>query len=596
VKIVEKKTLSEDNKEVRKKAKWMTAKRKAEIAQEKALEKALEKARKLTVYIGWDSREPIAADVCKYSILAHASIPVKIVYLKQDELRSKDIYTRPVDELGSTEFTFTRFLTPSLNQFSGWAMFVDCDFVFTDDVGKLLKIAQADPDKAVHVVQHDYQPTETTKMDGQQQHLYPRKNWSSMIMFNCEHPGVQKLDKTVVNRESGAYLHRFEWLNDRAIGNLEPEWNWLVGWYKEPDNGQPKALHYTLGGPWFEEYENCEYADVWNRYRDLMTSKKTDEVYTWDMITVENQFKQAMQDYFTMRYDPYKLFHNLDEKLVMAKLKIPKKPGVIAVLDGDEELEDIKLKNDAILENFVIGANGAVGRMDILANTPKSVPIVLRSIAKRKVMKKCRDAGRDYYYVDTGYFGNDKRKHFHRVTKNAMQWLGDLDPNCAEDRFLRTQTSIKGHTSGNDILICPPSEKAMKYWSMDVDTWIEETIAGIKERTDRNIVIRKKGTRTERTTVDTMEMALSRNVHCMVTFNSIAALESLIHGKPVFVLGPSGTNAAEPLANTDLDKIDDPWMPSFDQVRNLCCNLAYHQFTVAEFRNGTAWAMLNGTV
>ena len=576
----------------RKNRKWMTARRRAELEEERAREEAS----RLTIYIGWDSREPIAADVCKYSILAHASIPVKIVYLKQAELRKAGFYTRPVDELGSTEFTFTRFLTPSINSFSGWAMFVDCDFVFQDDVAKLLHVAKSNQDKAIHVVQHDYQPTETVKMDGQRQHLYPRKNWSSLIMFNCDHPDVKKLDRTVVNKESGAYLHRFEWLDDTVIGNLEPEWNWLVGWYKEPRDGKPKALHYTLGGPWFEEYENCEYAHVWNRYRNLMTSKKTDEVHTWDMLTIEQQFKQCIQDYFTLRYDPYKVFHNLDEKQVLAKLKIPKTPGVIAVLDGDETAEDVKLKNDAILENFVIGANGAVGRMDIVAKTPKSVPIVLRSIAKRKVMASCREEGRDYYYVDTGYFGNDKRKHFHRVTKNAMQWIGELDLNCPDDRFMRTQTALKAHKSGNDILICPPSEKAMKYWSMNVDEWLESTVAAIMERTDRKIVIRKKGSRRERTTVDTMEMALDRNVHCMVTFNSIAAVESLIYGKPVFVLGPSGTNAAEPLANTDLDMIDDPWMPSFDHVRALCSNLAYHQFTVAEFRNGTAWAMLNGTV
>lgn len=592
-KIVEKKTLSED-KEERKKRKWMTAKRKAELA----LEKQREAESMLTVYIGWDSREPIAADVCKYSLLAHTSIPLKIVYLKQDELRKKNIYTRSKDEMGSTEFTFTRFLTPTLNQNKGFAIFVDCDFVFIDDVAKLLHIAKTNTDKAVHVVQHDYQPTEKTKMDGQAQHLYPRKNWSSMIVWNCEHPAVQGLDAETVNRETGAYLHRFEWLTDFEIGSLDAGWNWLVGWYKEPQDGTPKALHYTLGGPWFDEYKNCEYSGVWKKYKNLMETRKTDEVYTPDMISLEYGFKKALLDYLALRYDPYKLFHDLDEKAVMASLKLPKKPGVIAILDGAEDLdktdpEDTTLKNDKILENFVIGANGAVGRMDILASTPKSVPICLRSIAKRKVMKRCEEEGRDYFYVDTGYFGNDKRKHFHRVTKNAMQYFKELDPNCSDDRFLVTRTQLKTHTTGRDILICPPSQKAMKFWGLDVDEWIENTVATIMQNSSRPIVIRKKGTRTERTSNDTMEMALGKNVHCMVTFNSIAAVESLIYGKPVFTMGP---NAAQPLANTDLTQIDNPFMPTYDQIRNLCCNLAYQQFTVAEMRSGKAWAMLNAKV
>lgn len=593
-KIVEKKTLNEDNKQEnkfdRKNRQGTTAVRKTAI---RAI-KAEEQKKQLSVYIGWDSREPIAADVCKHSLIANSSKNLNITYLKQEELRKNEVYTRPQDKLGSTEFTFTRFLVPSLNQFTGWAVFVDCDFVWLDDIYKLLE--NVNDSKAVYVVQHEYTPKETVKMDGQQQHLYPRKNWSSMILWNCNHPKNQKVDRELINTATGQYLHRFQWLEDDDIGNLSPEWNWLVGWYKEPEDGKPKALHYTLGGPWFEEYENCEYADVWNLYRDVLKNGKTPEtIYRYETLTLPPDFKQAIDDYFTIKYDPHGLFHDLDVKKVIKNLQLPKQPSVLAILDGEQDEEAI-LKNDKILENFVVGANGAVGRMDILDKTPTSVPVVLRSIAKRKVMKKCRDEGRDYYYVDTGYFGNDKRKHFHRVTKNAMQWLGKLDPNCADDRFLRTMTPIKGHTSGDDILICPPSEKAMKYWNMDVDEWLEETVKGIKQRTDREIVIRKKGNRTERTTVDTMEMALNRNVHCMVTFNSIAAVESLIYGKPVFVLGPSGTNAGEPLSNTDLDLIDDPWMPTFDEVRNLCCNLAYHQFTVAEFRNGTAWAMLNGTV
>lgn len=552
--------------------------------------------KQLTVYIGWDSREPIAADVCKYSILANASIPVNIVYLKQNDLRKQGIYTRPVDELGSTEFTFTRFLVPFLNQYSGWAIFVDCDFVFTDDIAKLLD--QADEEKAVQVVQHDYTPKESVKMDGKEQHLYPRKNWSSLILWNCGHFSNTALSINNVNTYTGQYLHRFLWLHDSEIGGLSQEWNWLVGWYREPEDGKPRAIHYTLGGPWFEDYQDCEYADVWNFYKNLMTSKKTLPVTVAESLTLPPAMLQTLLDYFKLRHDPYKLFHSIDEKELEKRMALPEYPGVIAVLDGGEDLdvndpEDKTLKNDKILENFVIGADGAVGKMDILDKTPTSVPIVLRGITKRKVMRRCEQEGRDYYYVDTGYFGNDKKKDFHRVTRNAMQYFDKLDPNCSDDRFLITRTQLYRHTPGKNILICPPSQKAMKFWGLDVDQWLRETVATIESLTDRPIVIRKKGPRSERITVDTMQMALSRNVHCMVTFNSIAAVESLIYGKPVFTMGP---NAAQPLANTDLSAIDSPFMPDYDQVRNLCCNLAYNQFTVEEMRSGKAWAMLNGQV
>ena len=553
----------------------------------------MEQQQPLKIFIGWDSREPIAADVCKFSLEAHASIPVDIRYLKQKDLIKQKIYNRPEDKLGSTEFTFTRFLIPYLAQFKGWAIFVDCDFLFLDDVAKVLD--QADPNKAVQVVQHDYKPTETTKMDGQKQHLYPRKNWSSFILFNCEHPENRQLSNGFVNSASGRLLHRFQWLEDKDIGSLSHEWNWLVGWYKEPRDGKPRALHYTLGGPWFEEWKDCEYANEWNRYKDLLESNPIQPSVDIEQITLPDHLKKSIIEYYWTRLDPWKVLHNTNTKALANTILNPETPNVIAILDGgdDQTQQESTLKNDKILENFVIGAQGAVGRMDILDNTPTSVPVVLRGITKRKVMKRCIAEGRDYYYVDTGYFGNEKKKDYHRVTKNAMQYFLDLDPDCPDDRFIKTRTTLHKHTPGNKILICPPSDKAMKYWGLNVEEWLEETSTIIAQYSDREVVIRKKGTRSERVQIDTMEMALSRDVHCMVTFNSIAAVESLIYGKPVFTMGP---NAASVLANKDLSRIDNPFMPDIDQVRNLCCNLAYQQFTVAEMRSGKAWAMLNGKI
>ena len=218
-----------------------------------------EEIKPLKIFIGWDSREEIAYQVARQSILDTTSVPVEIIPLKQKTLRKKDMYWRDEDKLASTEFTFTRFLLPELTEFDGWALFIDCDFVALEDVANLF--AQANDKYAVMCAQHDYTPKEGTKMDGQVQTVYPRKNWSSMMLVNCGHPSNKKLTKELVNTEtiSGAYLHRFSWLLDNEVGKLSHEWNWLVGWYKEPKDGKPKFLHYTEGGPWFEKYENCEY-------------------------------------------------------------------------------------------------------------------------------------------------------------------------------------------------------------------------------------------------------------------------------------------------------------------------------------------------
>jgi lipopolysaccharide biosynthesis glycosyltransferase len=224
-----------------------------------------EKTEPLKIFIGWDSREDIAYQVAKQSIIDNTESEVDIIPLKQKQLRKDNLYWRTPDKLASTEFTFTRYLIPELTNFTGWALFIDCDFVFLDDVQKLFD--QVDDSYAVICAQHDYTPKEGIKMDGQQQTVYPRKNWSSMMLINCEHPDNKVLTKETVNDEEkgGAFFHRFSWLEDNKIGKVSYEWNWLVGWYEEPEDGSPKVLHYTEGGPWFDEYEDCEYALEWFR-------------------------------------------------------------------------------------------------------------------------------------------------------------------------------------------------------------------------------------------------------------------------------------------------------------------------------------------
>jgi lipopolysaccharide biosynthesis glycosyltransferase len=215
------------------------------------------------VYIGYDSREDIAYKVCEYSIYKN-SPAAEVKPLKQLQLKRDGLYNRGEDPLSSTEFTFTRFLVPALTNYHGWALFCDCDIVWDGDIAELFKLA--DPTKAVMVVKHEHTPSNTVKMDGKQQTQYPRKNWSSVILWNCEHPSNQKLTIGDINTKEGSYLHRFKWLNDSEIGELPAKFNFLVGWNKESVTGKPLAYHWTEGGPWFENYRTCEYANVWWDY------------------------------------------------------------------------------------------------------------------------------------------------------------------------------------------------------------------------------------------------------------------------------------------------------------------------------------------
>ena len=216
----------------------------------------------MKVFVGYDTREDIAYQVCKHSIESKQS-DASVRPLKQQELRDAGWYTRGIDKLASTEFTFTRFLIPELCNFNGWALFMDCDMILKTDIKQLFD--QVDDKYAVMCVQHDYSPSATTKMDGQAQTIYPRKNWSSVMLFNCGHKSNAKLTQNLINdpKITGAYLHRFSWLKDKEVGELSPEWNWLVGHYKEPKDGTPKLIHYTEGGPWFENYRNCDYHQDW---------------------------------------------------------------------------------------------------------------------------------------------------------------------------------------------------------------------------------------------------------------------------------------------------------------------------------------------
>ena len=224
----------------------------------------------MKIFVGYDTREDIAYQVCKHSIESQCPT-AEVIPLKQNELRNDKLYWRGEDKLASTEFTFTRFLIPHLMNYEGWAFFIDSDIVFTENVKNLFDLA--DDKYAVMCAQHDYTPKPGTKMDGQVQTQYPRKNWSSVVLWNCGHPSNQAVTIDSVNNPNfdGKYFHRFSWLKDEEVGQISHEWNWLVDWYQEPEDGTPKALHYTEGGPWFENYRHCSYHGVWKKFlTDMM--------------------------------------------------------------------------------------------------------------------------------------------------------------------------------------------------------------------------------------------------------------------------------------------------------------------------------------
>ena len=226
----------------------------------------------INFFIGYDSKEDIAYRVCKQSLLNNSTSNIKVKSLKLYELIAKNFYTRAVDPLASTEFTYSRFLIPALMNYKGWAIFCDCDFLFFKDINLLFDTIEGD--RAVYCVKHDYKPKEKHKMDGQQQTIYPRKNWSSFIIFNCAHPSNKKLSIDLVNSETGSFLHQFKWLKDEEIGGLDERWNWLEGWTSGHNDKKPYAVHYTRGGPWFDEWQDVEFASEWINERDEYLKNK----------------------------------------------------------------------------------------------------------------------------------------------------------------------------------------------------------------------------------------------------------------------------------------------------------------------------------
>lgn len=235
------------------------------------------------VYVGYDDREAIASEVAAASIRRRTDSEVNITYLKHRELRAKGWFKRPwqmdadtgdyrdqIDSKNfSTQFSHTRFLIPALQNFKGWALFMDSDMIFLSDIKHLF--ALCDDRYAVMCVKHNHVPVRnSSKMDGRLQQQYYRKNWSSFVLWNCGHPANQLLTKESVNYMKGSDLHAFSWLSDNEIGSIPFRYNYISGISPPLKDGEkPAVIHYTEGGPWFDNHKDVPYGDLWTKeYHD----------------------------------------------------------------------------------------------------------------------------------------------------------------------------------------------------------------------------------------------------------------------------------------------------------------------------------------
>lgn len=308
-----------------------------------------------------------------------------------------------------------------------------------------------------------------------------------------------------------------------------------------------------------------------------------------------DRLPESIKEVFDMilkyRVDPSGKYYNITLDHIVQNLQALDTKSAVAIV---EEINPAHQERghmyDPILKSFIQGCGGQISTWN--REEHSMTPIVLRGITKRKAMRACEQSGRDFYYIDTGYFGNGKKKTYHRITKNAVQQFGPIVDRPG-DRLAQAGVKFrKFRKEGSRILLAPPSQKLLTFYDIDLETWMNQTIEEIKQHTDREIVVRRKQGRSIRQNTDTIEMALDDDIYCLITYSSIAAGEALLYGKPAITLGP---NAAAPLCSQNIAEIEDLNIPSVDDVEAWARHLSYCQFTVPEMENGTAWRILNDT-
>jgi hypothetical protein len=297
------------------------------------------------------------------------------------------------------------------------------------------------------------------------------------------------------------------------------------------------------------------------------------------------EVKELFYDLLKYRVDPAGDYYGMNIQALTEKIRALDNQ-VTHAIDSEFRYAQKGKMFDPILESFTMGCGGQITTWS--KSEQSMVPVILRGITKRKEMNACRAAGRDFYYIDTGYFGNGKKKTYHRVTKNDVQNFGPIIDR-PRDRLAATGFQPCKFYRGSKILLAPPSQKLLNLYGIDLEQWLTNVLAEIHARTDREVVVRRKPGRTARTSDDSMAHALKQDIHCLITFSSIAAGEALLNGKPAITLGP---NAAAALCSQSLDAIESPHIPTLDEVEVWAAHMAYCQFNEAEMRNGTAWRIL----
>ncbi len=214
----------------------------------------------IKIFIGYDPVESVAWHTMVSSIYRQSSRPVAIVPINLGNL--KGIFNRPRDPKQSNEFSFSRFLVPFLCNYEGTGIFFDCDQLLRTDIAEIFKVIAQESNKAIYVVKHTYEPRDDVKYLNSIQYKYPRKNWSSVVLWNCGHIKNRVVTPEFVNTADALSLHRFTWLDDLEIGELDIRWNWLVGEYDDPPI-DVKNVHWTVGGPYFKEYASSDFAEEW---------------------------------------------------------------------------------------------------------------------------------------------------------------------------------------------------------------------------------------------------------------------------------------------------------------------------------------------
>ena len=257
-----------------------------------------------------------------------------------------------------------------------------------------------------------------------------------------------------------------------------------------------------------------------------------------------------------------------------------------------------KHNQDEYIEMFARGSGATPTALETWQYQSSQDPVVVRGIMKHKIIKQCWHDQRPFLYMDSGYVGNRASvnnpngwKYYHRIVLNNLQHE-DIVSRPA-DRWEKLGIKIQPwRRTGSKILIAAPDEKPCIFYGINLEQWITDTISTIKQHTDRPVEVRQRNPDRRARVKNNIESALD-DVHAVVTFNSIAATESILAGVPAFVLAPC--NAARPVANTDLTKIDTPTYADQDHVHAWAHHLAYGQFHNDELKNGVATRILKET-